>query len=287
MLVANSNQSITAVLSGAFTTTAPSYVVKYKDRSGKYSTYGSVATTPGATIVPGAGDSLEVEEIIITNCDTAAATVTLNLVVSGTSYPMPAITLAVGDVLHYVIDQGFKVIDSNGRNKSSSNLNSSFSGATGTNLISMPDNLADALSVIDGATEYLTFTTTTASPLITAKEPFTVTGRMTAQLLAAGPKATDTYSSAMTIDVTKSLHVIAASNGTSATSTFTPSAAGTAGDILTIHTEADSGGTVTVTFASTFHSSGTQATTASHFSTITFQSDGTRWNEICRTTALS
>ena len=39
--------------------------------------------------------------------------------------------------------------------------------------------------------------------------------------------------------------------------------------------------------ASTFHSSGTQATTTGTFSTIVFVSDGTRWLEVCRTTALA
>jgi len=115
----------------------------------------------------------------------------------------------------------------------------------------------------------------------------TFTGRMEAQLLSVGPAATDTYAAAMTIDVTKSLHIIAASNGTSATATLTPSAAGQSGDILTIITEADGTGTVTVTFASTFHPSGTQATTLSKFSTIQFMSDGSRWLEQSRTTALT
>lgn len=107
------------------------------------------------------------------------------------------------------------------------------------------------------------------------------------QQLELGPAAAETYASAVTIDVTKSFHVIAASNTTSAASTFTPSAAGTAGDVLEILTEADSSGTCTVTFASTFHSSGTQATTASHFSSIAFRSDGTRWLELSRTTNLA
>lgn len=105
--------------------------------------------------------------------------------------------------------------------------------------------------------------------------------------LNLGPAPTDTYAASMTIDVTKSSHIIAASSTTSATVTLTPSAAGSAGDLLTILTAADSSGTVTATFASTFHASATQATTASHFSSIVFQSDGTRWYEICRTTALS
>lgn len=114
-----------------------------------------------------------------------------------------------------------------------------------------------------------------------------ITGRLLATLLAAGPKPTDTFAAAMTIDVTKTLHIIAASNTTSATVALTPSAAGSAGDLLVIVTEADSSGTVTATFASTFHSSGTQATTASTFSTAIFVSDGTRWLEVCRSTALT
>lgn len=101
------------------------------------------------------------------------------------------------------------------------------------------------------------------------------------------PKTGQTYSNAMTIDVTISNQVIAVVAGTSATSTWTPSAAGSAGDWLYLTTEADASGTVTVTFAATFHSSGTQATTGSHFSSIAFLSDGTRWIEQWRTTDLA
>jgi len=107
------------------------------------------------------------------------------------------------------------------------------------------------------------------------------------QKLRLSPKPTDTYAGTMTIDVTYSYHLVAGANGTSATVTYTPSAAGTAGDVLLIETTATGAGTVTATFASTFHSSGTQATTLSTFSTILFVSDGTRWVEIARTTALA
>jgi len=101
------------------------------------------------------------------------------------------------------------------------------------------------------------------------------------------PKTNDTYSSSMTIDVTISNHIIAVANGTSATCTMTPSAAGTAGDLLFITQNADASGTVTTTFASTFHSLGTQATTLSTHSTIAFMSNGTIWCELFRTTALA
>jgi hypothetical protein len=115
----------------------------------------------------------------------------------------------------------------------------------------------------------------------------TFTGRTTINLLNEGPAPVDTYAATMTIDVTKGFHKVAASNGTSAACTMTPSAAGTSGDNLTIITEADGSGTVTVTFAATFHSSGTQATTASTNSSIYFTSDGTKWIESGRVTAVA
>lgn len=107
------------------------------------------------------------------------------------------------------------------------------------------------------------------------------------QLQRLSPAPTDTYGSAMTIDVTYSFHVVAGLFATSASVTYTPSAAGTAGDLLVIRTASGAGGTVTATFATTFHSSGTQATTTGHWSTIMFVSDGTRWLEVRRTTALA
>lgn len=107
------------------------------------------------------------------------------------------------------------------------------------------------------------------------------------RLLRLSPQPTDTYAATMNIDVTYSYHVVAGVSTTSATVAYTPTAAGSAGDVLIIETTATSSGTVTATFASTFHSSGTQATTASKFSTIMFVSDGTQWNEVARTTALT
>lgn len=121
----------------------------------------------------------------------------------------------------------------------------------------------------------------------TTYSSLTVTGRALATLDAIGPAPTDTFSASMTIDVTHSLHVVAASHTTSATTTMTPSAAGSAGDQLTILIETDSSGQVVTTFASTFHTTGTQTCTASTFSSITFVSDGSRWIETGRATALS
>jgi hypothetical protein len=114
-----------------------------------------------------------------------------------------------------------------------------------------------------------------------------VGGKLTAKLVEVGPQPADVYAATMTIDVTYGLHIVSAVSGTSATCAMTPSAAGTAGDEVTIVTEADASGTVTTTYASTFHSSGTQATTASHSSSVTFVSDGVKWVEKCRTTNLA
>lgn len=129
---------------------------------------------------------------------------------------------------------------------------------TGAATVSIPDCAGAAQTLVTLAlTQTLTNKTLTAPTLTTP----TTTSRALNQLLAIGPAPTDTYSATMTIDVTKSLHVISAANGTSATVTFTPSAAGSAGDILVILTTTDGSGTVTATFASTFHPNGTQATT--------------------------
>lgn len=121
----------------------------------------------------------------------------------------------------------------------------------------------------------------------TSAATLTGTTSVIGKIFTTSPQPTDTYASAMTIDVSYGMHVIAAANGTSATVTMTPSGAGTAGDKLTIVTATDASGTVTATFASTFKTSGTQATTASKFSTIHFVSDGTRWLETGRVTAMT
>ena len=51
-----------------------------------------------------------------------------------------------------------------------------FNGATTVNKLIMPDNLADALSVVEGSNKYLTFTTTNSGEKITAEKAFTLSG---------------------------------------------------------------------------------------------------------------
>lgn len=52
----------------------------------------------------------------------------------------------------------------------------SFTGATTANTILMPDNLADALSIAEGANSYLTFVTTDAGEKILVKKDMTMNG---------------------------------------------------------------------------------------------------------------
>jgi len=106
-------------------------------------------------------------------------------------------------------------------------------------------------------------------------------------VLRTTPKTNNTWGAAISLDVSISNHDIAAVFATSATSTITPTGAGTAGDWLFINTINGAGGSVVVTFASTFHSSGTQTTQASRYSSIAFRSTGSVWVEQYRTTDLA
>lgn len=58
-----------------------------------------------------------------------------------------------------------------------------FSGATGVNLVKMPDNLADAISIQEGTNKYLTFVTTDGSELISALKNITLSNATTPTLL--------------------------------------------------------------------------------------------------------
>jgi hypothetical protein len=153
-------------------------------------------------------------------------------------------------------------------------------GANG--LAVLPNFPPTSLQLFDAAGAVKAAAGTTSSATVTG------TTAVVGKKFTTSPAPTESaFGAAMTIDVTYGIHFIPGVNGTSATVTFTPSAAGTAGDELTIITSADATGTVTATFASTFHSSGTQATTASHYSSITFVSNGTIWIERSRTTNLA
>lgn len=54
-----------------------------------------------------------------------------------------------------------------------------FSGTTGNNIISIPDNLADAFSIKEGANSYITFVTTDSSEQVNILQNLDVTGNIT------------------------------------------------------------------------------------------------------------
>lgn len=129
----NPGESLTAVMSGAATTTNPTSHTKWFADAGAMNT--PVASLSGATAVtlvaaPTSG-MRTVESVSIYNADSAAVTVTIAKVSSGTSYTIQKVTLAVSDMA--VIDSdGLTVTDSNGRVKA---------GATAT-AVSLTDGTA-------------------------------------------------------------------------------------------------------------------------------------------------
>lgn len=157
------------------------------------------------------------------------------------------------------------------------------------------------LNFVDGVTSAIQTQMDTKAPLASPTLVTPVLGVATATSVAASsflkvnatgklataPKTNDTWGAAISLDVTISSHDITGVFGTSSTATITPTAAGTAGDWIFINTINGAGGTVVVTFASTFHSSGTQSTQASRYSSIAFRSTGTVWVEQYRTTDLT
>lgn len=113
------NDSLTAVMSGAAATTNPYYHATWADSAGGMATQttGSLsgATAVTAVAAPPAGQRT-VSELVIYNVDTAAVTVTVSKVVSGTSYTLSVVTLQTLDTLMVDAD-GISVMDSSGQLK--------------------------------------------------------------------------------------------------------------------------------------------------------------------------
>jgi hypothetical protein len=116
-----SGDSLTATMSGAIATTNPTYNVDYTiataSNTTKTTTVGSLTGVTAKTLVT-ANAFFETQSVSICNIDTAAVTITVAKVSSGTSYTLATTTLQVGDTL--TIDSGgFKVIDTTGQIKQS------------------------------------------------------------------------------------------------------------------------------------------------------------------------
>lgn len=175
----NEASSITAVLAGAPNSVAPYYISSFESYSFSGPQCGTLSAV-AATIVPAprSGTQTKVQMLNIYNADDASITLTVSVVVSGTSYTFWSGTLSVGDCWQYS-DHRWSVLDSQGRTKTSGTLAPTFSGATATNLLSMPDNLADALSIQEGANKYITFDTTNSAEAIRLKKATVLTALLT------------------------------------------------------------------------------------------------------------
>lgn len=112
-----------AVLSGAVATTQPQCVVCYSDQtSSGYSGGKQLTALNGASDVdilatPAAGAVRDVDMLSLYNRDTASVTVTVKYNVSATDSIITTVTLATLETLVYTHSDGWRVIDSSGRTK--------------------------------------------------------------------------------------------------------------------------------------------------------------------------
>jgi hypothetical protein len=106
----NSGDYLTAVLSGAAATTNPTYSVIWESAGGEGQELGSLTGATAKTTITAAAEKRKVKSIQIYNGDTAAVTVTLAKVSSGTSVTLFARTLNVGATLRYTAE-GIEVTD--------------------------------------------------------------------------------------------------------------------------------------------------------------------------------
>lgn len=129
-IILSPNDSVTAVMSGAAAATNPYYHATWQTPgSAPTQTTGSLAGTTAVTVAaaPHSGQRT-LNELIVYNADTAAVTVTVAKVVSGTSYTVAKATLQTLDTLLLDAD-GIAVVDSNGQLKQT---------ATSTTTVAIP-----------------------------------------------------------------------------------------------------------------------------------------------------
>lgn len=111
-------ETITATLSGAITTTNPTFTIDYRDLNSdsNKSAAGSLTGVTAKTLLS-ATTPLTVESVSICNIDTVAATATIKRVAAdGTAYTMAVVTLQANDVLT-INEAGIQVTDSSGQVK--------------------------------------------------------------------------------------------------------------------------------------------------------------------------
>lgn len=113
LVLQNSNESITAILAGATTTTNPIYSVMWTGDGGPANPVGALTGATAKTLLTG-NSPRYVESLQIYNADSASITVTLAKVVNGTTYNLLQRVLAAGDTLVWSQKEGATVILASG-----------------------------------------------------------------------------------------------------------------------------------------------------------------------------
>ena len=114
--ILGAGETLTAVLSGAITTSNPTYCVQSSEGTQEGQTCGSLSGVTAVTLATGLTNRI-VKSVLICNIDTVYVIVTLKKVVGSTSTTLMAITLQPGEILT-VDERGINVTDSAGQLKS-------------------------------------------------------------------------------------------------------------------------------------------------------------------------
>jgi hypothetical protein len=204
------------LLEAAVTTNQLPIVASYVDNTTTTYTPGSsnIATnnTTAVTAVaaPAASTQRQVKLLTISNIDTAAATVTVRYNDNSTTRTLFKATLAVGDNLVYTDGEGFRVVDSSGNTKVTTN--GSVFAPTGTS---------------GGIPYYSSTTSLTSTALLTA-----------GAVVVGGGAGTAPYPSGVTIDPsTNSIYGYAGKQNAQTGTTYTLQASD-AGKIITLNNAA-------------------------------------------------
>lgn len=129
------NKTIVAVMSGAATTTNPSFVASYADNNGttfaEGANSGSLSGTTPVTLVsaPASGYRRVIKKLYIENADTAAVTVTIYYNNNGTNSNIAKVTLNVGDT--WTTDGTFDTYGSLKQTLGTVNLSTGVTGTLG------------------------------------------------------------------------------------------------------------------------------------------------------------
>lgn len=133
MILLTTNDSLRFKVSAAETSNPIDFVCSYVDLTG-FTPSGNTGTSNSTNYVtlaaaPSSGVR-QIKFLSIFNDDTTAKTVILEVLSSGVDRQILTITLQVDDTLQYVDGAGFRVIDTNGLTKTSTNISSIFTALT-------------------------------------------------------------------------------------------------------------------------------------------------------------